>query len=391
MVVYIVYMNDSLEKRKPKILIIHDRFQFKGGAERLVLILAKALEADIATEFWTDESFTREDFPGQLFVLDEGEPNQIVWRYFRAHCNFFFKTRKFIKNYDVVIFSGNNCLTASFHISRSFKILYCHAPVRYVYDLLERRRAEQPALWKRLVYFDLGKWVIRIIYRLGLLRMDTVIANSRNVQRRLKHFCNTDSQVVFPPIETSLFTWISQKDYYLSFGRVDELKRVSDIVRAFQKMPDKKLIISSGGDDLENIKKLAEGYSNISVIGWVSNTELRTLIGNCIASLYLPIDEDFGMVPLESMSAGKPCIGVDEGGLKETIIHNKTGILLPKDYTTEDIINAVKQLTPEKTLSMTEACIRRAAEFSTEGFIEKMKEIIEKQISNSKELSDLNA
>ena len=40
-----------------RILIIHDRFQFRGGAERLVLILTEALKADLMTEFWTEESF----------------------------------------------------------------------------------------------------------------------------------------------------------------------------------------------------------------------------------------------------------------------------------------------------------------------------------------------
>lgn len=360
-----------------KILIIHDRFQFRGGAERLVLILAKALRADIATEFWTEETYPREEVPHKLFVLDEGEPNQIVWRYFRSHISFLFKTRPFIKNYDIVIFSGNNCLTAAFNLSKSVpKILYCHSPVRYVYDLLKRRRAEQKSFWKRLVYFDIGKWGIRAVYRLGLSRMHTVIANSKNVQGRLQRFCNTKSQVVFPPIETNTFTWVDQKDYYLSFGRVDELKRVGDMVKAFQKMPNKKLVVSSGGDALEQVKRLAEGYENILVIGWVSDEKLKELVGSCVASLYLPVDEDLGMVPLESMSAGKPCIGVNEGGLKETIIDGKTGVLVPAEYTIQDIVDAVETITPEKALGMKEACITRAREFGTNTFVESMKEVI---------------
>lgn len=372
-----MFIIEHIMGNKQKILIIHDRFQFRGGAERLVLILARAFNADIATEFWTEESFSRDEAPGNVFVLDEGEPSPIVWRYIRSHINFLFKTRKFIKNYDLVIFSGNNCLTASFNLKRSVpKILYCHAPVRYVYDLLKRRRAQQPSWWKRLIYFDTGKWGIRAIYRLGLARMHVVVANSKNVQGRLQTFCHTDSQVVFPPIATSLFTWMGQQDYYLSYARIDVLKRVDDIVRAFQKMPHKKLVVASGGDQLEYVKELAQGYDNITVLGWISDEELRTVVGHCIATIYIPVDEDLGMSPLESMSAGKPCIGVNEGGVKETIIDGKTGVLVPRDYTIQDIVDAVEEITPEKALTMTEACIRRAAEFSVERFVEEMKSVV---------------
>ncbi len=365
-----------------KILIIHDRFQFRGGAERLILLLARELEADIATEFWEDgQTFPRKQVLNKLYVLDKGEPGQIIWRYFRAHINFYFKTKKFIRNYDLVIFSGNNCLTASFNLSKKVpKILYCHSPVRYVYDLLPLRRKAESSLLKRIIYYDIGKWGIRAVYRLGLKKMNKVIANSRNVQNRLKRFCRTDSEIIYPPIEVDKFKWLGQEDYYLSFARLDELKRVGDIVKAFQKMPDKKLVVCSGGSELEKIKQMASGFSNIEVRGWVEDEELKNLIGNCIASIYIPIDEDFGMTPVESMSAGKPCIVVDEGGMKETIIDGKTGKVIPADYEIEDIMKAVKELTPENALLMKKDCIACAQQFSKEKFIRKIRFVIENML-----------
>lgn len=303
---------NSLENKK--ILVVHDRFMFRGGGERLALILANALGADLATEFWMDgETHDRSEVNGKLYVLDEGEPKPIVWRYFRAQFNFLFKTRKFIRDYDVVVFSGNNCMTAAFNLPRSVpRILYCHHPVRYVYDLLERRRAEF-AWWKRPLYFDLGKWLIRAVYRAGLNHMNAIAANSKNVQDRLVSFCNTGSRVVYPPIKIDTFEWLGQQDYYLSFARLHSLKRVDDIVRAFASMPDKKLVVCSGGPELDTLKQLAAGHDNIIIHGWVSDAELKQYVGNCIANLYIPIDEDFGMSPVEGMSAGKPCIGVNEG------------------------------------------------------------------------------
>jgi glycosyltransferase involved in cell wall biosynthesis len=254
------------------------------------------------------------------------------------------------------------------------KIFYCHTPVRHAYDLRDYYLSHMP-WWKRLVFRPLT-YLSKLVYNYGFRQMDVVIANSKNVQQRIKRYLKADSTIIYPPIQIDKFKWLGQQDYYLSFARVDRLKRVGDIVRAFQRMPDKKLIVCSGGDDLENIKQLANGYKNIIVKGWVSDDELKRLAGHCIASLYIPINEDFGMTPLESMSAGKPCIGVDEGGLKETIIDGQTGKFIPADYTLDDIIQAVNWLTPQRALTMRQACERQAAEFSVEKFIQHIQKII---------------
>lgn len=360
-----------------KTLIIHDRFQFRGGAERLVLNLAKILNADIATEFWTDTTYPKSEAPNKVFVLDSDEPRMMVLRYFRAQWNFWWKAGKLMKNYDTIIFSGNNCLAAAWRPLGAKKVVYyCHTPVRYVYDLFVERRAAEPSLLKRVVYYDIGKWIIRGCYRLGLSRMKTVVTNSQNVHDRLLRFCKKASRIIYPPINTKKFTWQAQGDYYLSFARLDSLKRVTDIVRAFQHMPNKKLVIASGGEDADRVAELARGYENIRLVGWVDDAQLKELVGSCIANIYIPIDEDFGMTAVEGMSAGKPCIGVEEGGLRETIIPDKTGVLIPAKYRIEDLLEAVKSMTPERALAMRNDCEQQAARFSLERFEREMKEVI---------------
>jgi glycosyltransferase involved in cell wall biosynthesis len=80
------------------------------------------------------------------------------------------------------------------------------------------------------------------------------------------------------------------------------------------------------------------------------------------------------MSPVESMSAGKPVLWVNDGGLKETIIHEKTGYLIDPQCNISDIVSAVKYLSPEKSLSMQESCQLRAQEFWLEAFERKLKE-----------------
>jgi glycosyltransferase involved in cell wall biosynthesis len=255
-------------------------------------------------------------------------------------------------------------------------------------------RSEQKKAWKRIIYYNIGAHGIKFIYWLGLKMMNITIANSENIKNRLWKFSHQKTDyIIYPPIDIdkfknqepvrrsdngSLASEGGQNDYFLSTGRVERLKRIPDIISAFQKMPDKKLIVASGGPDLEKIKQMAVGYDNIKIVGWVSDEELKNYIGNCLATIYIPIDEDFGMTPLESMSAGKPCIGVAEGGLLETIIDEKTGKFIPAKYTIDDIVTAVNWLTQEKCLAMKQDCEGQSKKFSKEIFVEKMKEVVEK-------------
>jgi len=128
--------------------------------------------------------------------------------------------------------------------------------------------------------------------------------------------------------------------------------------------------------DLERLQALAKDYGNIRFTGWCDEQQLQKLIGCCIATIYIPPDEDFGMSPVESMAAGKPVIGVAEGGMLETVIHKKTGLLISSEPNEELLINAVKNMTSHKALDMREACEARADIYRTEVFINKMKDIL---------------
>ncbi|MBN2702197.1 MAG: glycosyltransferase, partial [Methylothermaceae bacterium] len=121
---------------------------------------------------------------------------------------------------------------------------------------------------------------------------------------------------------------------------------------------------------------LAEGASNIQFVGWVDDEGLRCLIGRAVATIYLPRDEDFGMSPVESMAAGKPVIGVAEGGVLETVVDGKTGILLPPDPSPEAVCQAVKRLGPVRARTMREACEIRARRFDRQVFLDRMRRLV---------------
>ena len=84
------------------------------------------------------------------------------------------------------------------------------------------------------------------------------------------------------------------------------------------------------------------------------------------------------MTAVEAMASGKPIIAPNEGGYKETIIDKKTGILI-NNINKHKIIEAIKEINQELIQNPNkykENCIKRAKEFDTEIFINKMKKEI---------------
>lgn len=358
---------------KPRVLVLHDYFAIRGGGEQLVLALCAGLGADLCTAYWTPESLDR---PSNLKVhLLSGKAPQGRGQFFQLR-KWFMKRTDFMSEYDIFIYSGQCSLFARNKHRLGTHILYCHTPPRYVFD--QRAFFRQQIRRSRRWLYDLTMSYIGWLYKKTLQNMHGIVSNAKNIQQRLKKFVGFDSTVVYPPIDTTRFQWLGQQDYYLSFARLDHLKRVHLIVEAFQQMPEKRLVVISGGPEENKLREMAQRYPNIQILGWQSNEAMAEWVGNCIATLYIPIDEDFGMSAVESMAAGKPVIGCKEGGLLETIQDQRTGLLINSPPSVAELIHAVKILTPEKALTMRDSCERWADNFSTQHFIAGMRAFIDK-------------
>jgi glycosyltransferase involved in cell wall biosynthesis len=357
-----------------KTIVLHDSFAFKGGGERLVHILCQGLNLDLAFGEQSDQGFDLSDLPGKLIDL-KSYSKIWGWRTAKRFSSYTLRTR-FLKNYETVIYSGQNSSLAVHNHSGGKNIYYCNTPPRSIYDLKEYRLASL-SFMQRLQHraFNL---CFQPLFESAINRMDAIVANSVNIQKRIKKYLHKDSIVIHPPCDTESFHWKGQEDYYFSFARLDLLKRVDLIVKAFAKMPDKHLVITSTGPEMKRLQQLAEGHKNITFTGPVDDLQLKDLLGKSIASIYIPRDEDFGMSPVESLAAGKPVLGVAEGGILETIVHGETGILIPANPSSEDLIEAISQLTPKHALSLREACEQRATLFNTKIFLEKMGRLIER-------------
>ncbi|MCK5610590.1 glycosyltransferase [Candidatus Pacearchaeota archaeon] len=354
---------------------MHDYFENAEGGGRLSLLLAKEFEADLVYGFKSSNHPFSSEFPSPInqFPLCKNITIPLL-RQFVLSRAFLHKT-SFLARYDRVIYSGSYApLAVKKTLHKALNIYYCHTPPRFIYDQKEFYLSRVSLFFRPVL-----KWFINYMqphYEDAVAKMDVIVTNSENVRKRIQKFLGHDSIVVHPPCDVDRYSWFGCEGYYLSTARLDPLKRVDLVIEAFLEMPDKKLIVTSGGQELSRLRKLAKGHDNIIFTGWVAEDQLLELIGNSIATIYLPKDEDFGLSPVESMAAGKAVIGVADGGLCETVLNGKTGVLISSPPRVGHIVDAVERMSAQKAQSMRCACENHADTFRKEIFLNKMGEIV---------------
>lgn len=351
--------------------------------------MAKAIDADLVSGFFSGGSFDPRElgFTGKLISL--WKPVFAKWiRHEVLKYRFLHKT-SFLSGYDIVIFSGN-CLDAVVGLlAQTKKIYYCHTPPRYIFDLRDQYLKKVPKFLHPILHKLLDKKAER--YKRLLWKMDVIVTNSQNVQKRLSDFTWFQSEIIYPPTDTHFFTGkhishpsvvpFGSKDYFYSWARLSSPKRVDLIVETFLQMPEKNLVLSYGKNDplKEKILEKIAWFKNICAIEAPSDDLLLALIRNSLASIYIPIDEDFGMSPVESMSSGIPVIWVNEGGIRETVIDGKTGRLIeiPDSISGIQNLKNIIQTTEKKDWEgMYTSCLTRAQDFSLEKFQEKLQWVL---------------
>jgi glycosyltransferase involved in cell wall biosynthesis len=332
-----------------KSAVLYDYMQVKGGAESVTLTLCNEIpDMDLVTAFMSPEAFPKGPIVEERIKTLISPTTRPGLQVLKSALAFEHKT-KFLRDYETLIFSGSVAPLAVKYSRAEKNIYYCHTPPRFVYDLRDyyldaATLLQRPALKALIAY-------LQPRYEDAIGRMDKVFANSKNVQDRLQRFLGVDSEVLYPPVDTDRFKWLGEGNYFLSTARLEPLKRVDLIVKAFKQLPDQKLIVTSGGSQLEPLKKLAVDAPNIEFTGWVTEERLAELIGHCRATIYIPKNEDFGMSPAESIAAGKPVIAVDEGGVCETVTDGISGILMDSiGFGVTSIVSTISSLSRDFTV-----------------------------------------
>lgn len=241
------------------------------------------------------------------------------------------------KQADVLI-STSHCVAKSIQTPTDcHHICYCFTPMRYAWTFQDEYLGTS---WKKALATPILE-MLRRWDKKTADRVDTFIAISHHVQKRIQKYYERDADVIYPPVDTDRCQPGSTPgscDFDLIVSALVPYKRIDLAVDAYNKTGLPLRIIGAGGarQSLE-----AKANDNIIFEGWQPDDTVLDRYRNC-RFLIFPGEEDFGIVPLEAQACGKPVIAFERGGACETIQAEKTGIFF-KRQTTDDLIQAINQ------------------------------------------------
>lgn len=369
----------------PKIAIIHDWLTNLGGAERVVFALHEAFpDAPIYTSVYEHEPL--------LDAHTKGLDIRTTWlqklpRPLRKLHKFFplLRVKAFqdldLSEFDIIITSSS---AESKQVRKTrpdqVHICYCHTPIRYYWNGYEQ--------YKKDPGFGKLNWLIRLLMPLmvppmrradyeAAQQVDVFIANSAEVQRRIKQYYHKPSTIIHPSVEVDRFTAYSQpqeaRTYYLAHGRQVPYKRVDLAVKACSEL-GLPLIVSGGGPDHDRLKSMAG--PSVSFEYFPTDERVNELFGGAKGYIF-PAEEDFGIVMVEALSAGTPVIAYAEGGSKDIVNNNEAGLTFDSQ-TTDSLKEALLKF---ETMTFPPQNMQRIAKrYHKTLFIQKIRKIVTSNI-----------
>ncbi len=366
-----------------RIALVHELLTMRGGAERVLKILADMYpEAPIYTLLY-DEKKLGTWFPrGRVRVADPPFPHSLfphsLRRNHHLYLNHFPKMVEAwdFSEFDLVISLSSAFVHNIITNGAPLHLAYINSPARYLWDRTHdvRERASKGVLGPLK-----KKYLERTFHRLrtwdaeASARADSVLAASKDVARRIELYWRRKSEVIYPPIEDF---WLQQgnreigksgnrehPNYFLIVSTLAAYKNIELAIEACNALK-LHLNIAGEGPHRKHLEKLAG--PTVRFCGYKNRAALRALYADAQALIF-PGIEDFGLAPLEAMASGTPVISYRAGGPLETIIEGETGEFF--DEATPQSLAAVLQKFDQKMYSK-ENCMRQAKRFSRKQFEE---------------------
>ncbi|MDQ4039117.1 MAG: glycosyltransferase [Actinomycetota bacterium] len=351
--------------QQPNVVVVHDYLTGRGGAERVVLALARGLTPSlIMSSLYAPESTFEgfADFNVQTSWLDRFAVLQSDHRRAFALLRPTF-SRMSVEGADVVICSSSGW--AHGIQTTAPKIVYCHTPARWLHQPADFFLDQQKMTRRAIAWTTAG---LRRWDRQAAHSATRYLANSSVVAKRIKRTYGIDADVVHPPpgLTPGPMSAIDgiEPGFLLSVGRNRRYKNVEAVVAAMAHLPGQRLITVGAGEPSQLTK-------NVQHVGNVSDEELRWLYFSARAVVSAAY-EDFGLCPIEGFSFGTPAVVLRAGGFLDTMVEGLTGVYFERAEPWA-IAAAIRQLPDVPDVAGIKA---HAAKFSAESFQSRMREVI---------------
>ena len=353
------------------VAIVHDYLNQYGGAERVLEALHELYpDAPVYTSIYDPESM-----PAAYRAWDirtSWMQRLPGWRrYFRHYMLLYpsaFESFNF-NGYDLILSSSSAFAKGVIPGPGTRHVCYCHTPMRFAWRTDSYVERENIGGIGRITLSILLTYV-RLWDAMASTRVDTFVANSREVAGRIQRYYGREAAVVPPPVDLPPYQAVSQENFYVAGGRLIPYKRLDLAVQAFTAL---NLPLKIFGEGRDRARLQAMAGPNIEFLGFVSEEQRRDLFARCQGFVF-PGEEDFGITPLEAMAAGRPVIAFAGGGVLDTVIEGVTG----RFFYTPDAAALAAAVAAARTDRYDPLAIRRhAASFSRDVFLSRMRAIIE--------------
>jgi glycosyltransferase involved in cell wall biosynthesis len=288
-----------------------------------------------------------------------------------------------LRGYDLVL-SSSHCVAKSVLAPGGPHVCYCFTPMRYVWDMYDEYFGARAGLLTRALMPPVAA-ALRRWDRRTSRRVDHFVAISRFVADRIRRFYGRSADVIHPPVDVQRFRLAEEEpeDFYLVVSALTPYKRVDLAVDAANRTRRRLKVVGSGPEE-SRLQALAG--PTVEFLGWRDDDEVAELYRRCRALLF-PGLEDFGIVPLEAMAAGRPVIAFGAGGALETVVsldgeEPATGLFF-QEQTVEVLVQAIGRFESAAHRFEPKACRARAERFDRPRFKERIASYIDDRLAEA--------
>jgi glycosyltransferase involved in cell wall biosynthesis len=364
-----------------RLVIVTPFLETKGGMERVVLKIAQHFKAKIHCMSYdpqgTFPEFSALDIetakPGPLSKLPIGRR---VLSAIDAGSHFY---NAELKDYDLI--NAHQTPSEWIRNKNSPVLWYCYSPNREAFDLYDWRMKRRNPVSRAVFWASIQAF--KAIEYQTVPKVEYIFTSCKNPQERIKRYLKRDAEVLYPGVECQKFSCRGYERFFFYPSRIVPEKELEYAISAFKLFSARqkgwKFVIagsvSKRPEHMAYLKKLQHLCTpDITIETNVSEERLLDLYSRCYATLFTPINEDYGLIPLESMAASKPCIARNEGGPRETIIDGTDGLLVNSIWDMADKIEWLAK-NPDKCEAMGKAGRKKVEEkFTWELFLKRFEE-----------------
>jgi glycosyltransferase involved in cell wall biosynthesis len=220
---------------------------------------------------------------------------------------------------------------------------------------------------------------------LSLYRHVPTVTISPSTEQDLSRLGFRDLSVVRPGRDEPPTTAVLEKEPTPTFafvGRLEANKRPDHALAAFsligERLPNARLWVIGRGSFDERLR--ADAPPGAEILGRLTREELYDRLGRAHCLLVPSVREGWGLVVVEANAVGTPAVGYDVPGLRDSIVHERTGVLVPAGDPHALAAAAVNLVRDGRYSSIEKAARQWAAAFSWDRAADSLLEVVERSM-----------